>query len=302
MYLHKNFLFKALRECCKATRLLIFATILQASFDQKEEVFLSLDKLPQQSLSLIRHELENITKQSIEQKSNVKTTSFGVFTVAKKSEVQDLLDSILKITYPYISQDRKLTDMTMQLESDDPNLKFSLLPEALPLGFEDKVPIVIGIRINEHGHKSAVKVNVWRDPVHVCYEYNDQRYCKPIFSYSEPVNMEDAECGTPRPIFTLSATGGAGDQWPRFPGDYLLSKEECNGRPVYNHGGHWLYSQKDGTWAVLGNWWADNDNVNVQPVFRSTTAAVCPTLCQKWEFKAGGFFPGDITVTCTIDK
>ena len=76
------------RECCKAVRLLVFATILQASYDEENRVFLSPDKLPKQQMDFIKSELEDIVRRSSEQKNNVKLKSFG-FTVAKKSEVQD---------------------------------------------------------------------------------------------------------------------------------------------------------------------------------------------------------------------
>ena len=61
------------------------------------EVFLPPNKLPENSLNFIQRELEDITSRSSEQKDNVKLKSFGFFTIATKSEVQDLLDSILKI-------------------------------------------------------------------------------------------------------------------------------------------------------------------------------------------------------------
>ena len=97
-------------------RLLIFAIILKASYDEGKMVFLSPDKLPPNKMNFIQRELKKIIDRSSAQKENVKLKSFGVFTVAKKSEVQDLLDSILKIAYPYISQARKLTDMNKQVE------------------------------------------------------------------------------------------------------------------------------------------------------------------------------------------
>ena len=93
----KIFLF---RECCKAIRLLIFATILHASYDEEKRVFLSPNKLPSKSLDFIRRELEDIISRSSDQKNNVKLKSFGLFTVAKKTEVQDLMDSILSLHQP----------------------------------------------------------------------------------------------------------------------------------------------------------------------------------------------------------
>ena len=86
------------RECCKAIRLLMFAIILDASYDEEKRVFLSPDKIPPNKMNFILLELKKIIDRSSEQKDNVKLTAYGFFTVAKKSEVQDLLDSILKIS------------------------------------------------------------------------------------------------------------------------------------------------------------------------------------------------------------
>ena len=266
----------------------MFAIILDASYDEEKRVFLSPDKLPPNKMKFILLELKKIIIRSSEQKDNVKMKSFGLFTVAKKSEVQDLLDSILKIAYPYISQAKKLTDMNKQLEYSrtGASLKFSLLPEALPMGYEDKTPVIVGFQTSEDGqNKSVVKVNVWRSKNNVFY--------KPIISKSAPVDMEDA--GSAGPI-TLSATGRAREKWPEYRGDYILTEEEHRGRPVYrNSRGRSLYAT-DGGWEV-------NDRVGDSvPVMRSTSPAPSPALCQHWQYSesySGGapWEDGDITVT-----
>ena len=201
------------RECCKAIRLLIFATILQSSYDRQKEVFLSPNNLPTKSLDFIRRELEDIISRSSAQKNNVKLKSFGgLIKIATQSEVQDLLDSILKIAYPYISQARKLTDMNKQVEYSGDDLKFSVLPKALPRGYEDKTTVIVGFKTNKDGIKSVVKVHVWRGGNFVCYEHEDSLFYKIISSESDPVNMEDAESGHTGPSF-LRATGRAKEKW-----------------------------------------------------------------------------------------
>ena len=207
-------------------RLLIFSTILQASYDEERRVFISPDKLPATKLSYILRELEDIISRSSEQRNNVKLKSFRFFTIAKKSEVQDLFDSILKVAYPYISQARKLTDMNQQLEYSGGGLKFSLLPEALPMGYEDKTPVIIGFQTDEKGMRTVVKVNVWKEETRVCYGHKGFRFYKSIISESSPVDMEDAELET----LSLSATGLAQEMWSSPWGDYSLTEEEH--RPV----------------------------------------------------------------------
>ena len=172
------------RECCKAIRLKIFATVLQASYDGEKGLYLPPHKLPTKSLDFIQRELEEIISRSSAQKNNIKLKSVGFFKVAKKTEVQDLLDSILKIAYPYISQARGLTDMTKKLEysRSGAGLKFRLLPEILPEGYEHRTPVILGFQNDEHGNNSVVKVHVWKDDTRVFYELRDAIFRKAITS------------------------------------------------------------------------------------------------------------------------
>ena len=116
-----------------------------------------------------------------------------------------------------------------------------------------------------------------------------------IISESDPVDMEDAA----EYKFTLSATGRAGEVWPSLLGDYSLTEEQHNGRPVYRNSGgprsRHLWSQEDGTWAVSGNVGYD------LPGMKSTDAAVSPGLCQQWQFMDRSddykYKPCDVIVT-----
>ena len=250
-----------LRECCKAIRLLIFAIVLQASYDEKLEVFLSPDRLPKKSLDFIQCELEIIIKRSSKQKDNVKLTSFGgLFTaVGQKTEVQDLLDSILKIVYPYISQARNLIDINEKQDysRSGAGLKFRILPEALPVGHEDKVPVVIGTRNDEHGKKELIKVDLWRSLKNVHYELNGARFFKPVFSPSDPVDMEDASIMTVCPVttFTVTTAGFAWTRWPSVPGDYSLTdEEEFKGLVVCE--GQTMRRKNDGTLNAYGHFYS----------------------------------------------
>ena len=258
-------------------------------------MFLPPNKLPTKNLDFIRRELEDIISRSSEQKNNVKVKSFGLFTSdSKKLEVQDLLDSILKIAYPYISQARKLTDMNKHLEYSFSNsgagLKFRLLPEALPEGYEDRTPVIIGFQTNKEGIKSVVKVQVWKERTHVWYEHRKAWFYKPITSMAEPVNMKDAES-----MVTISATGGGRGISSGLCGDYTLTEELHNDRAVYRNSEGWhLYGMEGGAWAVGptvgGNW----------PYYRSTSPAPSPGLCQTWEYRersGSEYKPGDNKVT-----
>ena len=256
-------------------------------------MFLSPDKLPSNKMDLILLELNTIIGRSSAQKENVKLTSFG-FSVAKKSEVQDLLDSILKIAYPYISQARGLTDMHKELEYSRPGagLKFSLLPEALPVGHEDKTPVILGLQKDEQDIKSVVKVYVWRGKQCVWYQHEGDAFYKPIISETEPVDMEDAQSV---PVAVNFSATGKGGGWSYLLGDLTLTGELLNDRPVYRSSkDYYLYSLESGAWGVrsiLGS---------SKPLYRSTTPALSPALCQEWEYRealGSEYKPGEISVT-----
>ena len=256
-------------------------------------VFLPPETLSQQKLDFILQELEDIISRMSKQRDNVKLKSFGLFTSAKNSEVQDLLDSILKIAYPYISQARRLTDMNKHVEYSrlGASLKFSLLPEALPMGYEDKTQVIVGFQTNKNGkNKFVVKVHVWRSKENVFYEHHDAIFDKSIISESAPVDMEDATSGT----VTLSATGQAKKIRPLSLGDYSLTEREHMGRPVYSDGrGRYLYA--------TGGGWGVSAYVDGSGAMRSPSPASSPALCKQWQYSEsllGGapWKDGDITV------
>ena len=133
-------------------------------------------------------------------------------------------------------------------------LKFVILPEALTVGHEDKVPVVIGTTNNEHGKKQLIKVEVWRSLKKVHYELNGTRFYKHIVSLSDPVNMEDAWTMTECPVttFTVTTAGLAWTRWPSVPGDYSLAdEEEFNG--LVEHNGQALRWKTDGTLNAFGH-------------------------------------------------
>ena len=132
--------------------------------------------------------------------------------------------------------------------------------------------------------------------------------CNVVVSYlhsvSESEHMEDAKSGHPGP-FTLSATGRPSMMWSQWLGDFILTKKQHGGRPVYrNREGKHLYTTEKGAWAVsvtVGN---------CTPVYRSTDPAASPALCKQWEYRNdnrdvstwdgddGKYLLGDIKVTC----
>ena len=181
------------RECARAIRILMFGHLLQESYDRETMVFLTTDQLPANKVMLLGYTFERIARKCIEQKKNVKTSSWGLQSDSKKSEAQDILDSILRFAYPHISRAKKLTDMNKHLMLKDlskNSLQFDVLPELLPMGYEDATQLTLGYLSGPDGNNSTVKVLVWREEDYVRCEYKKARSRTKIQSENESVVME----------------------------------------------------------------------------------------------------------------
>ena len=292
-----NISLESFEEYIKAARLIAFSTVLLHSYENEKKVFLPYFLLSSRVQNVISDKLEDVVKDCLDQKENVNVKTLRIFEdKGKKSIVQDMLDSLLKVAYPYISQAKNLTDMRADLSSTNKQIK--LMPKYLPEGYEDKTELVIGFTSGNSGPDLA-KVNAWKSG-NIAWLQKDNdviMFYKPI-PKCETMDMEGAESGHPGP-FTLSSTGLAGKIWPLALGDFSLSVLSYNDRPVYSNNREkpderrFLYNMESGCWGVAGT------VGHKQPVFRSTTAATSPTLCQQWEsreFNGSKFKPDDITL------
>ena len=211
------------------------AIILRESYDNDKKVFITPDKLSENKVNLIGRALERTVRQCIEQKKNVKTKEWGFTKESKKADAQNVLDSVLAFAYPHISRARNLTNMNKNLSLSDVGYnKFRLLPELLPMGYEDCIQIIVGFKTDDKGEKTIEKIVVWKDENKVYYERKGAKFCKPIISEDAPVDMELPLYPGP---FTVSATGGAWDKWSGCLGDFTLTEELLmhNDRPVYKN-------------------------------------------------------------------
>ena len=193
------------REIAKALRFLIFATILRESYDKERRAFLSLDRLSFKKIKLIGMATERMVEASMIQKKKVKlSTRFGFNNASISLELEDIQNSIRKAAYPYISRAKKLNDMNKPLQlfqssSETPPcfLTFSLLPELLPIGKENKTELYLGIKTDSDGKSSAIKVKVWREKNNVNCECEHQKRRRKILSDTEKIFMTLSCCYQP---------------------------------------------------------------------------------------------------------
>ena len=96
----QNISIESFVEYLKAARLIVFSTILRYSYKKEEKVFVPYFLLSSKAQMLIAVKLEAVVKDCLEQKENVNIKTLFIENEEKKSVVQDMLDSLLKVTYP----------------------------------------------------------------------------------------------------------------------------------------------------------------------------------------------------------
>ena len=97
----KNISLDEFEACMGAAKILIFSYLIRFSYDKTEKMFLPFQSISSNKKELILAEMEKIVTDCIEQKNNVQI-SFAFMRKEKKNQVQDTLDKILQISYPYI--------------------------------------------------------------------------------------------------------------------------------------------------------------------------------------------------------
>jgi len=91
------------QECLKAIKLQVFAKVLKYSYNPDQKYFQPLNTLSGINKSMIAEELESLVKQCIEASKQIPVNAYVPGAYTQKSSIQDTLDQILKLTYPYLS-------------------------------------------------------------------------------------------------------------------------------------------------------------------------------------------------------
>ena len=141
----KNINIETFADCLKAAQLLIFSKIISESYDNGQKIFLPFSKLSKAKQSVIsRFVLRNVDR-CIELKKNVNVPMLAFNKEKKKSTIQDMLDSILQLAYPYVSQANEWTDFQTKILEDN-KISFQINPRYLPMGEEDKTEVIVGFK------------------------------------------------------------------------------------------------------------------------------------------------------------
>ena len=76
--------------------------------------------------------------------------------IFKKSDTQNLVDSILYITYPYVSEMKEWTSLRTVVQSSDQSMTIKVMPKFLPFGSEDQTEVIVGVTDVETGSKAVI--------------------------------------------------------------------------------------------------------------------------------------------------
>ena len=79
-------------------------------------------------------------------------------TKKKKEKLQDMLDTVLTISYPYISGSKGWTNRKTNINSSDNIIKIKVHPQYLPMGEEDASTLTIGVCLDK---MEPVKIKIW---------------------------------------------------------------------------------------------------------------------------------------------
>jgi len=173
------------QESIKAIQLLIFARISRYSFDEEKHCFVPYPALSSEQIMLIGDSLEDLVQRSMKQENNVKTSYWS--KAEDKNKIQDILDQVLKICYPYISQAKGWTNMKFKINPKDKKFSITVMPKYLPNGFEDSTTVMVGVKTGDDQPSSVL---LWRTEKYVYSLYDKIVTLEKITSESDPLQVD----------------------------------------------------------------------------------------------------------------
>ena len=157
---------KEFKNAVFAKQLLAFGKIMTFSYEKERNHFLPFHILPSSKKELIAKELENIANDIIAQAKNIQPKILNRLlpggTKKDKGEIQNLVDSILRITYPYISEGKGWTSMLQKVLDKGNHIKLIIDPTLLPDGEEDATEVCLG-RKQELKQTELLMVKMWKN-------------------------------------------------------------------------------------------------------------------------------------------
>ena len=187
---------------------------MRFSFDEDESLFIPFNFIPMKRQSTLAKKITANLKEILDLEKTIKVKGFFKESNKEKENKQNLVDSILRISYPYISEGRSWSSIWTKLPPIG-KLKIIIKPEFIPEGQKDKTEVAIGT----YGDQS-VKIGIWKSPDRYVFISNTTE----VFSFENP--EKELQINIPFQIsFMLTSSGLSADwQGSRF-GEYQLAGE-----------------------------------------------------------------------------
>ena len=233
-----------------SVKLIVFSKIARYSFNRDQAFFLPFYLLKQNVKKLLAMELENIVEEVFDLQKNIQTNKW--LPGAKKAErakTHELVDSVLKLTYPFISEGHGWTSMSSTIDSN--SISFMVTPYLLPKGESESTNLKLGniSLYTTDGEDKVITARIWREENSIFFlqglELSFNNPCEPI-QISLP--------------FPLTLTFNSTDNMSLNQGD-LLGEYQAHG--WYSH--HLVYRQlhlqeeeSRYLYKKENNWWVSN--------------------------------------------
>ena len=213
------------KDCVRATKLNIFSKLMRFSYDDNGCVFRPFHLLGRGAKDLIVMELEDQVKEMLLLENELKPSliaRLSFSTRRERCERRDLLDSVLKLAYPYISEGKGWTSAWSKLPAAD-WLEITVRPEFVPEGWEDKTSVLIG-----NCGDGTVQVEMWRTEqgIHVSNTAE-------VFQVDDTSEEMQIKIPGQLPLMLISS-GLAAELQGDLLGEYLPVREEAES-PLYNY-------------------------------------------------------------------
>ena len=189
------------RELMNSARMLMFSKILVHSFDEEMETYLPHLALPKNKKKLLEIEVTDLAEACIEKKKmvNVKKRQLKYIGLKKsinltrKTEVQDRLDRILKIAYPFVSERRGWTDAGTEITIEVEEVHIRVNPLFVPLGEEDEVKVAVGVLVDEDGDfPGFIFVWIWKEEEEIFVQHGQKITQKSFCDFDEEAEIDIA--------------------------------------------------------------------------------------------------------------
>ena len=148
-----------LRESISSVKLLVFSKVMRCCYDKKTKVFLPYRMLQRNIKVAISEELEKLVKDCLALSELVKSKKWFL-SKAKETEIQDTVDTVLTMTYPYISEGRGWTSLNTEIARTQRSVEVKIKPQYVPEGEEDKTEVIIGTYLRDPS--IPVRITIWR--------------------------------------------------------------------------------------------------------------------------------------------